>query len=229
MLHISWPLASDAAGSPTIGARRLLTGTRGMKPPPLLKGTERMSTEERLEKLERELFAEKRRARWLLATVGLGVLGVLAWTWATSTPTAQAQGANTGPKVIRATQFILEDETGKARARLVVDKDGPGLALYDETGQIRAGLGVNKDGAELTLLDETSKPRAMLSMGKDGPGLVLGDETGKKRVGLAVDKEGPRLALDDETGKARAGLTVSKDGPRLALSDETGKVIWSQP
>jgi hypothetical protein len=73
---------------------------------------------ERLEKLERELFAEKRRNRWLLAAVGLGVVGVaLVWTWATTTATARSQGANTGPKVIRATQFI-EDKNGTPRAML---------------------------------------------------------------------------------------------------------------
>ena len=99
-----------------------------------------MGTEERLEKLERELLAEKRRNRWLLAVVGLGVVGVaLAWTLATTTATAQAQGANTGPKVIRANQFILEDETGKTRARLGVDQDGPGLTLIDETGKPAPG------------------------------------------------------------------------------------------
>jgi hypothetical protein len=58
-------------------------------PHPQLKGAERMGTEERLEKLERELLAEKHRNRWLLAAVGLGVVGVaLAWTLATITSTA---------------------------------------------------------------------------------------------------------------------------------------------
>ena len=94
-----------------------------------------MNTEERLTKLEWELFAEKRRNRWLLAVVGLGVVGVLAWTLTTINSTAQAQGANSGPKVIRATHFILEDETGKTRATLDVSKDGPRLALYDENGK----------------------------------------------------------------------------------------------
>ena len=96
-----------------------------------------MNIEERLEKLERELFAEKRRNRWLLVAVGLGVVGVgLVWTLATIRPTAQAQGANIGPKVIRANQLILEDETGKIRAGLNVGKDGPGLSLFDETGKV---------------------------------------------------------------------------------------------
>jgi hypothetical protein len=167
-----------------------------------------MDTEERLEKLERELLAEKRRNRWLLVAVGLGVVGVcLVWTLATITATAQAQGANIGPKVIRANQFILKDENGKTRAVLSVSKEGPALVLFDETG----------------------KPRAGLDAGKDGPGLVLADETGKFRAMLAVDKDGPRLVLFDEIGKRRAGLAVNKDGPGLALFDETGKVIWSQP
>jgi len=38
-------------------------------------------------------------------------------------------------KVIRAKQFILEDEHGTPRAVLDVDKDGPGLGLKDETGK----------------------------------------------------------------------------------------------
>ena len=106
-----------------------------------------MGTEERLEKLERELLAEKRRNRWLLAAVGLGVVGVgLAWTLTTITPTAQAQGANTGPKVIRATQFILEGETGKLRVVLRVFKDGLMLSPCDETGKPRAMLVVRKAG-----------------------------------------------------------------------------------
>jgi hypothetical protein len=167
-----------------------------------------MDTEERLEKLERELLAEKRRNRWLLAAVGLGLVGVaLAWTLATITSTAQAQGANIGPKVIRATQLILEDETGKPRA----------------------WLGVSKDGPMLTLVDENGKPRAMLSVRKDGPALLLDDETGKLRAALGVLKSGPGLEMLDENGKQRAVLSVSKDGPKLHLSDANGKVIWSQP
>ena len=117
-----------------------------------------MDTEERLEKLERELRAEKRRNRWLLAAVGLGVVGVgLAWTLATTTATAQAQGANTGPKVIRANKFILEDENGKVLAVLGVIEDETGLILIDENGKVRAGLSLFKGKSGLDLLDENGK------------------------------------------------------------------------
>jgi len=139
-----------------------------------------MDTEERLEKLERELLAEKRRNRWLLVAVGLGVVGVLAWTLATITPTAQAQGANTGPKEIRANAFIVEDETGKSRAWLGVDENGPKLSLLDATGKPPAELGATKPGPGLLLQDENGNPRAMLSVGpRDGPTLLLLDANGK--------------------------------------------------
>jgi predicted lipoprotein with Yx(FWY)xxD motif len=80
------------------------------------------------------LFAEKRRHRWVLAAVGLGVVALaLAWTLANTTGTAH--GAQPGPKVIRANQFILEDQNGMVSAILTVDKDGAGLILGNENGK----------------------------------------------------------------------------------------------
>jgi hypothetical protein len=184
-----------------------------------------MDTEERLKKLERELCVEKRRTRWLLAAVVIGIVGVgLAWGLATSTPTVQAQGANIGPKVIRATQFILEDENGKTRATLEVLKNGPGLFLYDGTDKPLVSLGLSKDGPALLLHDKTGKLRAGLSVLTTGPALLLHDETDKLRVALSVHKGGPALDLVDETGKSRVGLNVDKDGPRLDLYDENARL-----
>jgi len=123
----------------------------------------------RVEKVER-------RNRWLLVAVGLAAVGVaLAWALANTTPTAQAQGA----KVIRANQFIVEDETGNLRAMLNVDKAGPGLTLGDENGDTRV----------------------MVAVSQGIPGVVLRDENGKIRVMLAAMKEGPTLSLADATGK----------------------------
>ena len=86
----------------------------------------------RLEQLERDVRREKRRTRWLLVLVGLAAVGVVfAWTWATTTATAQAQG----PKVIRANQFVLDDEKGRPRAWLFVDKNGPRMTMLNENGQ----------------------------------------------------------------------------------------------
>jgi hypothetical protein len=49
--------------------------------------------------------------------------------------TTQTQGANIERKVIRANQFILEDDNDKTRAVLDVSKDGvPGLTLLYANG-----------------------------------------------------------------------------------------------
>ena len=86
----------------------------------------------RLEQVERDLRVEKRRTRWLLLAVALADVGVVfAWTWANTTPTAHAQG----PKVIRANQFVLDDEKGRPRVWLFVDKNGPRMTMLNENGQ----------------------------------------------------------------------------------------------
>lgn len=41
------------------------------------------------------------------------------------------------PAIIRANAFVLQDENGKARAELRMDKDKPGLFLYDENGKVK--------------------------------------------------------------------------------------------
>jgi len=86
----------------------------------------------RLEQLERDLRVEKRRTRWLLLAVALAAVAVaLAWSVANITPTAHAQG----PKVIRANQFVLDDEKGRPRVWLFVDKNGPRMTMLNENGQ----------------------------------------------------------------------------------------------
>jgi hypothetical protein len=120
----------------------------------------------RLEKLERELLATKRRNRRLLVAVGLVAVGVvLAWTLANITTSAQVQGA----KILRANEFRLEDATGKLRAALRVMESGPGLGLFGETGKIQATLSVRKESAGLTLYDENG-PRVILDAKSDGVG-----------------------------------------------------------
>ena len=160
-----------------------------------------MTTEERLEKLERELTTTKRRNRWLLVVVMLAVVELgLTWALTKTTVIAQAQVADAVPKAIRANRFILEGEKGEVRAVLGVIKDGPGLALYDEKG----------------------KPHALLSMTVDGSGLVLADANGKPRVSLSVIKDGPTLSLNDTNGP-RVVLAMDKDGPTLFLATRTAR------
>lgn len=159
----------------------------------------------RLERAEREILAEQRRNRWLLAAVGLAAVGlVLAWTLVNTTTTAQAQGA----KVLRANQYIVEDENGKTRAALIASKDGPGLVIRDENGKNRIGLVATTDG----------------------PALALADHKGTNRIGVAVTPVGPALKMFDQNGKDRATLGVmDKGGSWLEMLDRNGKTIWSRP
>jgi len=109
-----------------------------------------MTTEERLENLERELkktkaglTASKRRNRWMLGGVALLILGCLA--------IAATPGNN---RTIRANTFILEDANGKPRASMSMDKDGPSLVMCDANGKTRAGMSASEDGSGLVLADE---------------------------------------------------------------------------
>jgi len=190
-----------------------------------------MTTEERLENLERELGRAKKRSRWLLVGLALG-LGVLALVWASaaSAPRAEAQGA-AGGRTIRASEFVLEDEKGKVRAVLGVIKDAPGLgrfygpvlSLFDENGELCVVLHGTAGGPGLRLFDAAGKERATLGVGKDGPALRLNDENKMGGAGLGALKDGPMLNLFDAAGKVRAGLTLPKDGPGLNLFDAEGK------
>ena len=91
-----------------------------------------MTTEERLAKVERELGRVKRRSRWLLVALALG-LAALALVWALA-------------EEVRAKRFVLVDEEGRERAALEMNADRPMLSLCDEKGQPRVALGVTADG-----------------------------------------------------------------------------------
>ena len=123
--------------------------------------------------------------------------------------TDRAQGANIDLKVIRANQFVLEDDNGKTRAVLDVAKDGvPGLYMYDDNGT----------------------PRAMLGVSNYGSVLALCDQNGKTLVSLTVSNDGSSLRLADDHGKPRVRLEVGNDGvPGLALLYQNGVKIWSKP
>ena len=157
-----------------------------------------MTTDERLENLERELTRAKRRNRWLV--VGLAVVGVaLAWTITKSTSGTQTREAAKEPKnaqVIRATAFVLVDDEGRERGKLEMGENGPSLDLYDETGKTRAMLAAGKDlaGSALCLYDDKGKSYSVLLF--EG-GLFLRDENGKLRAGLNVSGGQASLELND--------------------------------
>ena len=62
----------------------------------------------------------------------------------------------------------------------MVFKDERGLSLCDESGKVRAGLAVDKNGPILTLHGETGKPNAGMRVRKDGPETRLFGPDGKE-------------------------------------------------
>lgn len=215
-----------------------------------------MTTEERLEMLERELASSKRRSRWLLimAVVVLTIGGLgMAWAMVRTRHVADTQGKVMSVEQISAKGFFLEDENGKLRGVLTLDEGEPYLALYDNKGTTRALMTVGgKRATGFTVTDEKGMARAVMEMTSDGPrfnlgdengkyrvvmvctpksvGMGLNDENGKTRAMLSLRTEGPALDLVDQNGKARTMITtVGVFGPRLIVSDENGKLVWSAP
>jgi hypothetical protein len=134
-----------------------------------------MTTEERLDKAERDLARAKRRNYWLLLSVMLLlVLYVLGWSGAPAgnivlagpfkhglTPfeklgekdvVENAAADEAGEKVVVANRFILLDDAGEIRAVLGMAGDQPDLVLYNERGKIKASL------SEVALLLWTREP-----------------------------------------------------------------------
>jgi hypothetical protein len=186
------------------------------------------------------------------AIIAAGLVAValaLAWTFMRSTPIPQAQAATTGPKIVRANVFIVEDESGRGRAALTTNKAGTALLLLGEDGRSRARLVVTNDGAELSLDDEKDVMRIRMYVRGAGPLLQMYDDKGMPRAAIGVVKdgamcwffdakgqgravlgigngpEGAALTLADENGGARAILAIDEDTPGLYLFDKDGRAL----
>jgi hypothetical protein len=173
-----------------------------------------MTTEQRLDALERELGRTKRVNRLLLVVTGaLVVAGVTGLT-----VTAQEKRATT----LRARAFVLEDDDGRPRGGLSVTEYGSALALFGLNGDVQATLSLSQEGPSLTLFDANAKERVTLRASKDAPSLKLADSSGATRAALAVTADMPVLSLLDAAGKTRATLGTSADRSTLSLSDANG-------
>lgn len=161
-----------------------------------------MTTEERLEKLERELKRANRRNRWLLAGVSL-CIGVVVVVWVFGLAAMTARAAGGAVKQVRATEFILEDENGMPLASLTVIKGFPTLLMRDKTDNIVVSLSIAQAGPGLVLHNKKDKSSVALAVNYGEPllGLSVGDDDSKGRVALAFINGKPTLTLVDMNGK----------------------------
>ncbi|MBE3041034.1 hypothetical protein IMZ48_00285 [Candidatus Bathyarchaeota archaeon] len=154
-----------------------------------------MTTDERLERLERELIRSRRRFHWLIIGAGLCLISA-AGVYANRSRSDVA-GVS---KELRATSIVLEDLNGKPRASLGMDEDGLVLRMRYENGNIGAALCLHEEKVVLNFSDNSGKPRAVLGLAKKMPLLCLYDEREEPRATLALLADGPHLVLRDEKG-----------------------------
>jgi len=160
-----------------------------------------MTTEQRLERLEREI-------RWM-RRIGAVSVALAAAVFLIG----QGKDKELPDLVVRS--LTVKDKDGIVRAQ--VKTGGPtdpvGLYLMAKDGKVRAGYGTTADGSTLlSCLDKKAggKTRVMLGNWLDGsPYLHLFDKNGK-----------PRVLLD----------FFGADGsPSLQFIDANGNVIWQAP
>ncbi len=187
-----------------------------------------MTTEERLEVLEKELARTKSRARWSLIGTALVIVAGIVFC-ITAYVHGKARPAGSAEREVRAGKFTLVNQDGTAQAVLHMTEDGPLLGLYDAQGKVRIGFTVTEAGPMLRLQDSRGNVRVSLAATTAGQGLGVYDDQSIGRIGLTVTEAGPTLGLLDAQGNARIGLTVQTEGPSLDFYDTQEKSIWRAP
>jgi len=101
-----------------------------------------MTTEERLEKLERKI----EEMQTVIRTTRLCIVDNKGRYRA-------RLGMNNGKP-----ELDMKDANGEVRAMMFVDSEGPRMDMKDANGKTRAALAVLKDGGWLGILDANEKP-----------------------------------------------------------------------
>lgn len=132
------------------------------------------------------------------------------------------------PRVVRAREFEVVDNSGDVRARLSGDWNEPTVGLFDTHGRARAMMSVLPNGSPaIVLSDAQSNPRAVIGVNPGGaPGITLYDAqgNGKTRATMGVNPDGsPVIGVYDAQGIPRATMQVNPDGlPMISLDDARG-------
>jgi len=128
-------------------------------------------------------------------------------------------------RTVEANEFILKDASGKMRARLGMEADGPLFSLFAQDGHARAKLFVAGDTTMLSLADGNEHPRALLGVLSEGPLLNLADGTGKPQATLSALREEPALDIYDGNGKERVGMGIEGNVPKVVVQDADRKAV----
>jgi hypothetical protein len=167
-----------------------------------------MTTEQRLERLERE-------NRWMRRT-GAVAVAVAAAVFLIG------QGRDKELPDLEVRSLTVKGKDGFTRIRLSTFDGWPFLGLYDKDSRLRAMLAsTGTDGMSgLSLFDPDRKRRARLATAADGsPLLSLHDKTGRSRAALGVAT----------TVEKKTGAETKTAENTLTMYDAKGKVIWQAP
>jgi hypothetical protein len=162
-----------------------------------------------------------------------------------------AMGQAPTKKVVEANEFVLQDASGKTRARLSMEgNERPALSFYKDKTNITASLaggdepflvlfrpgtteevtlGANRTFFGLGLYEK--EIRAGLSVQEGVPGLELYNEDGKPQVGLELPSVGPSFTLTGPNFKASLNMGVFRSpvGPNFTMFGQNKEVLWSAP
>ena len=125
-----------------------------------------MTTEERLEKMERDYRRLKIGVYWVAAFALL---------------VAFASDISLDPLTTRG--LVIEDDDGNTRAVLGIKEGLVTFDLLDKNGKPRASMRVADDGPALVLVDENGKIRTLMTLIEGSPAFNLLDEKGDKVFG----------------------------------------------
>lgn len=99
------------------------------------------------------------------------------------------------PRELRASRFVLLDESGAQRGVLRVSDGVPALLLQDAAGSWRAVLSVDDDSSSLMLTRPDGKSGVALAAGDGTSAFTLYGAGGKPEMELRTTTDGPLVAL----------------------------------
>jgi hypothetical protein len=133
------------------------------------------SLEESLERVQRQL----RNLRLFTALLGVAlVLSVVV-----------------PPRELRASRFVLVDQSGQQRGVFRVSDGVPALMLQDAAGSWRAMLSVDGDLSWLNLTRSTGESGLSLNAGKGTSSITVYGDGGKPEMELSTTPDGPRVTM----------------------------------
>jgi hypothetical protein len=148
---------------------------------------------ETLDELQLSVARLQRQNRWLAicsALIGLGlVISIVA-----------------PDRFTRSRRFELRDDGNRQRGMWRVRDGDPSLVLQDRSGRWRASLAIDGDGPYLRLMNRRGEPSIALNTLRSEALFAMYDRQGRPRIRITVTDAGPRMEFLDPEGQAISTL-----------------------